>query len=58
MIVGQLYGHCHTDFFHLTKDNGPMFVVPALTVNTPSQNIGMGRRFVYDDTTYTLQYYE
>lgn len=58
MVIGQLYGHAHTDFFHLTKDNGAIFINPSLTVNTPQQNPGMGRRYVYDDLTYNLKYYQ
>lgn len=57
LIVGQIYGHVHTDIFHLTEDNGAMFVQAALTANNPPINPGF-RRFVYDEKTYNLLYYQ
>lgn len=48
-VQAHFYGHTHTDSLRMSKDNGPMFVHPALSTRDPKINPGMGRRYVYDD---------
>lgn len=57
-VVAHFYGHMHTDTIRMTKDNGPMFIHPALATRDPKINPGMGRRYTYDDKTLTLVSYQ
>lgn len=66
IIKGHFYGHLHFDSFRLTKDNGVMFLAPALTpwfnYDNPDTSIpnefGMARLFTFESDSGSLISYK